>query len=81
MRYFLDWANAHIPYKFRKMNVYEKGVKEWVCYIATGKYADDNDDPIESPDWWGIGFAETKAIALRRAIKNWNLYDKEGIMP
>jgi hypothetical protein len=81
MRYFLDWENAKMAYKLKKMHVYEIGKKEWICYVATGTDAAEDDDPIDSYDWVGFGFAETKAIALRRAINNWNLFDKEGILP
>lgn len=81
MRKFIDWAGAEMPYKFRLIDVYGHCDKEWVCYVAIGAGSTETDDPRESPLWSAFGYAETKAIALRRAIKNWNNFDKEGTLP
>ena len=82
MRKFIDWAGAEMPYKFKLLAVYGNlSDKEWVCYVAIGAGATEGDDPVDSPLWSAFGYADSKAVALRRAIYNWNNFDKEGVLP
>ena len=77
MKAFLDWANTPIKYRFKlQSNVYEFGDKQWCCYLALGDGANSKDDVEESTLWSCFGTADTKAIALRSAIKEWNEFDQ-----
>jgi hypothetical protein len=82
MRTFIDWAGATMPYRFKlRHNVYEQGDSQWCCFLALGAGADAKEDIEKSPLWSCFGTGDTKAIALRSAIKSWTTYDKEGILP
>ena len=77
MRAFLDWANTPVNYRFKlQSNVYVKGDKQWCCYLALGNGANDKEDIEESPLWSCFGTADTKVIALRSAIQEWNHFDQ-----
>ena len=79
MRTFQDWAKTNMAYRLKlQKNVYQEGDKQWCCYLALGNGADSVEDIEESPLWSCFGTGDTKAIALRNAIKEWNTFDQVG---
>ena len=79
MKAFLDWANTPVAYRFKlQNNVYQKNDKQWCCYLALGDGANSVEDIEESVSWSCFGTADTKALALRSAIQEWNTFDQAG---
>jgi len=79
MKTFIDWANTSVAYRFKLQdNVYQIGDKQWCCYLALGNGANSKENIEESPLWSCFGTADTKAMALKNAIQDWNTFDQVG---